>query len=244
MSGLLYKYFISDKVTLIVYGIIYLVCNAFLFVLSSLAAADGNVDDAELEASFLVSVLLFAVIVYCIYLAYPDGLMRPDERHAWTNFSIASPLGHAGQIRSIYYYQLIRNIVFLCWAFLTDTVNVAILGTTAASVSAVLCLITAIGLTFTALELPFLARFGAASGNWIKGLILLVLALIGGVYALFGDISMFFEGDIVESIMNWLSTEGSAEIITVILGAALPLYYLSYRISVNLYRKGVENYEN
>ena len=63
------------------------------------------------------------------------------------------------------------------------------------------------------------------------------------VYALFGNISFFFQEDILKSLMDYLQSEKVIFIISFIPYISVLMYYLSYRISLALYRKGVDTYE-
>ncbi|MGN1090763.1 MAG: ABC-2 transporter permease, partial [Huintestinicola sp.] len=148
------------------------------------------------------------------------------------------------QIRSKYYFIFAEYIAFLFIQSITDVIVCGIVNDSAVSAALLIMFIFSIMLIFTAIEIPFIVRFGSSHGIQVKGAAFAVIVLIIAIYFLFGDISIFDEPDILAAIEEKLTNAVSLGIIAVICGGAIPLYYLSYRISVKLYKKGAEIYEN
>ena len=70
-----------------------------------------------------------------------------------------------------------------------------------------------------------------------------VLGLVVVIYALFGDITFLFGDDPVAAITEFLTSGNALLVLSLIPAASVLLYYISYLISLKLYRKGAENYE-
>ena len=79
----------------------------------------------------------------------------------------------------------------------------------------------------------------------IAGIILITSGIL--LYALFGDISFFFslneDYTLLDVIKEYLSSEKVVFALSLIPYISVAMYYFSYRISLALYRKGVETYE-
>ena len=93
------------------------------------------------------------------------------------------------------------------------------------------------------IDLPFTITFGSKAGTNIRIISMVSIGFAFLVYALFGDLSIFFTW---EDVISFFTKTPSAKIIIIISIAEIlifPVYYLSYRISCRLYLKGVDNYE-
>lgn len=240
MAGLLYKNWRQMFGNLMVLFVTQILCSATVILFSFCASAGGE----KTNILIFLPVILTFFMFFFVLLTYQDGLFGFDEKHSCTNFTISAPTGYAGQIRSKYYFLFAEFIAAFFFAFITDVIMCAIVDDTAYSASLIYMVIFSIMLIYAAIEIPFIVRFGAASGLQIKGAVMGVIVLIAVIYFLFGDISIFDEPDVIAAIKEKMNTTTSLGIIAVICGSAIPLYYLSYRISVKLYKKGAESYEN
>ena len=95
---------------------------------------------------------------------------------------------------------------------------------------------------YNAVTMPFLIRYGGDKGLATAGIALGAVVFTVIVYFLFGDISFLYVDDPMGAIMELLTSEGMLFITAILPYISLLLYYLSYRISLKLYRKGAEDY--
>ena len=126
---------------------------------------------------------------------------------------------------------------------MTDAAAVAITGDATISVTLPLLIIFSGALLLEALSLPFMVYFGSAQGTNAKGTTLLALGYILGLYILFGDISMFLEEGLLAALKSFFTQGNIILMLGIFPYIAMALYYLSFRISVLLFRKGADNYD-
>lgn len=242
MKGLLYRSFRQSFASMMVIFGVQLALNICLIVLASISSPSTN-ESAANDIIFFQGVDIFATF-FLITCTYSQCIFLPDEKHAWSFFTISSPLSMAGQIRSKFYFLLAECTVFVCIKMIFDTIICAAAGTPIVSANTVMTVLYCATLIYIAIEIPFMARYGTNVGTSIKTATFGAIVFIAAVYFLFGDIALFDEPDIIAAIMERLTQNRVLAAINIIMYAALPIYYLSYRLSVILYRKGVENYEN
>ncbi len=224
MKGLLYKDFLLSKAMLIVLGVI----TAIIFIEYIIGAANAVI--LMFMAFFLTG------IMNC-------EIFRKDENAAWCCFAASSPVSFRGQVGSKYIFLLLENIVILSGFFITDAIAVLAAGDTSYSAIIPVFMIFCWRILMNAVEIPFLIRFGSDKGLNIKvGVIGTVLA-IAGIYMLYGDISFLDSPDPIGELIKLFSTEKLIWVYALFPFVSCGAYYLSYRISLALYRKGCESYE-
>ena len=193
-------------------------------------------------------VLALAVFPFFFIACLSGEICSRDERSLWAAFAISSPLGARGQVKAKYYEIFIINSLALIWVTVFDYITAAAYDMTAGIGTSVGLIAMSLSLVLSAVEQPFLMRFGTKAGASIKAMAFGALLMAALVYGLFGDISMFGS---VEEFTAWLEalleSESFNRGLTVTLAIepllCLAVFYLSYRISCRLYRKGVECYE-
>ncbi|MBP5605187.1 MAG: hypothetical protein J6X60_06560, partial [Ruminiclostridium sp.] len=85
--------------------------------------------------------------------------------------------------------------------FLTDVFTVVVTGGMI-SLTVVLVMIFCWRMLVSAVEIPFMIRFGSEHGMQIKGAVMASILMLGIIYFLFGDISwMLVDEDPMEGIM-------------------------------------------
>lgn len=167
-------------------------------------------------------------------------VFRNDENPLWQCFVGSTPQSFKGQVQSKYYIILIVNLVVLFAEFVTDCAVVLLLNDVGASAISIIYVIFCLIIIGNAIELPFLVRFGSANGLNIKLCMMVLVPTMIGIYALFGDISMFMEEDYLTVFEKIFSTATAAWIQALLPFVAILFYYGSYRLSLKLYRKGAE----
>ena len=242
MKGLLYKDLILFKKSLFTLGLITFIGITSLLGITYLQTTLGifNEEDA-LNLIFLNSMVYFCFFIMIRFLS--TQLFTPDEKPVSVCFLFSTPPAAKGQIQSKYYFLLLVNLAVLFVCFLADTLTMLMLGEYAASATMVCVIFFSINLILLAIRIPFNIRFGSSVSFEVQMVYIILFSTILVVYALFGNISFFFQEDILKSLMDYLQSEKVIFIISFIPYISVLMYYLSYRISLALYRKGVDTYE-
>jgi hypothetical protein len=153
------------------------------------------------------------------------------------------PQGAKGHVEAKYYYLLIQALGIMFIMFISDTILTAMLGGTVRA-AAVLPLLFSLHLLLAAVEIPFMIRFGSDHGMQIKGAVVASVLMLGVIYFLFGDISWMLDAeDPIKGIMDMLQNGNTVFFIGLFPFISVAAYYLSCKLSVRIFRKGAENYE-
>lgn len=185
-------------------------------------------------------ILLTSVCYYLSFLLLGlinQELFAHDERCLWSAFVSSTPQAAKGQVACKYYMILIENLVLLFFCYLTDVIVLYVADDVAVSAIAVGMFIFCIRILIHAVEIPFIIRFGSSVGVAVKSVLLALLVLILLCYGLFGDISFLFGDDPIAAVYEFVTTGKVIWIAALIPYAAAGAYYLSYCISVKLYKE-------
>lgn len=238
MSGILYKNFLAYKLDLIALGAMDLISIIATLLAVALAPAHGQEGVATGVCPMIYFSMFFMVSIF------DHQLFAVDEKRTIGSFNISCPSGAKGHVEGKYYALLIVNIATLVICFLTDTVVCLIADSTMYSMGSALMIIFCGNILYTAFANPFYLRFGIILGNTVKFGSLGVLFVIGFIYFLFGDISFILESEnLSETVMTLLSGDAAMIILSIFPVVSILLYWISCKISVTLYKKGVEAYE-
>ena len=243
MKGFLYKDFVLYKKALLALGLI----AAFVFIVCCGGITGMQVSmgiHSPEDALGLTSI--HAIGYFCIFfLITPlsSSLFTPDEKPTTVGFLFSTPQAAKGQIQSKYFFLLIESLVVLFLCFIVDTIMIVWVGEYASSASSICLIFFCLNLILLSIRMPLHVRFGSAMSFpvQIAGIILITSGII--IYALFGNISFFFQENILKALMDYLQSEKEIFVISFIPYLSVLAYYISYRISLALYRKGGENYE-
>ena len=236
MRGTLYKNLFQYRLELIIFGIFQLISSVALITFAA-GCKDYEVDNVP---------FLSVIICWCMFFMstiFEHQLFMCDENRTISSFIISTPNGAKGHVAGKYYTILLVNIAILVWYFWTDVIVCVVLGTTVYSMGAVLVILFSFNLIYSAYSNPFYLRFGVTFGNNMKFGVLGVAIFLIGLYLLFGDISFLLGDDPVKKITEFLTGGMPMLILSLVPPFSVVLYYLSYRLSVAMYRKGVESYE-
>lgn len=244
MKGLLYKeYVLFKKAFWTLLGVGAFILIVFCFGIAEMNTAFGvpSPEDAfGIAAANAAGYFCFFILLTPL----SSGLFTPDEKSTTVGFLFSTPQAARGQIQSKYYFLLILNLGILLLCFITDTIIIGRVGENASSATLACMLFFCMNLILLAIRIPFNVRFGSAMSfpMQIAGIILITSGIL--LYALFGNISFFMEDhDLVTILKEYLSSEKVVFALSLIPYLSVAMYYLSYRISLVLYRKGVETYE-
>lgn len=231
MRGLLYKEFVVMKSWIRLLVLVQI-------VVSVTCMFTGNLYGVGNETLMMQGMCYF--LMFFMTGTMNAELFRNDENSLWHSFIGSTPQSFRGQVQSKYYIILIVNLVVLLAEFVTDCAVVLLLNDIQASAISIIYLIFCIMIIGNAIELPFLVRFGSANGLNIKLCMMVLVPAVVGIYALFGDISMFLAEDFL-TVLEKILGEATAMWIQALLPfVAIVLYYGSYTLSLKLYRKGAE----
>lgn len=229
MRGILYKEFLLSRTIIIV--------SAIYAALFGLVYSVGLGSDDE---SMMMGMVGCAVCFFLLSFMN-EQFFRRDEKSCWLSFASSAPQSLKGQIEGKYILLLYMKVQTLFIFFVAD--NVAALVSGSSHVLSVALIMFCVMLIADAVEIPFMIRFGAEKGLAIKCAGIGAAAFIIGVYLLFGDISFLLKDDFIEAVIEMFSGGVALWAISLLPYAAAAAYYISYKISVRLYRKGAENYE-
>lgn len=235
MRGLLYKNFFFYRIDMIVIGILQLVVSAGVLVITAMLSHQP-------EEAMGIAMAFYFCMFFCSGL-FEFQMFLPDESRVAGSFIISTPCGVKGHIQSKYYAILIVNLLILFCCFITDTVACGISGDIRYSVGSLCMFFFCMNLVVAAFSTPFIVRFGGNFGNDVKFGVLGVIVLLIGIYALFGDISFFSSDDPKGAILEFISCGNALLVLSLFPCVSVLLYYVSYRLSLVLYRRGVESYE-
>ncbi|MBE6852820.1 MAG: hypothetical protein E7505_05020 [Ruminococcus sp.] len=236
MSGIIYKNFLAYKLDLITLGAMDLI--SIITILLTTAAAH-SLEEKLTNVCPMIYILMFFMVSI-----FDHQLFAADEKRTIGSFNISCPSGAKGHVEGKYYTLLIVNIATLVICFLTDTVICLVVDSTMYSMGSALMIIFCGNILYTAFANPFYLRFGIVFGNTVKFGSIGVLLVIGIIYFLFGDISFILESEnLLETVMTLLSGDAAMIILSIFPAVSILLYWVSCKISVPLYKKGVEAYE-
>lgn len=246
MKGLLYKDYTLFKKSFFTLGWI-IGFIIFVSILITLMHTSISVPNEELGLEIAAINTFIYLCAFAILPFITSPLFSSDEKPTSVCFLFSTPAGAKGQIQSKYYFLLLVNLSILFLCFLADVVIVLIVGEYAVSTLLPCIIFFSISLILLAIRIPFSIRFGSNLGFEVEIVYITLFSAFIYIYGLFGDISFFFKdfGDKapIDLFLEYLLSEKVIFLLSLIPYIAVLTYYLSYRISLKLYRKGVESYE-
>ena len=261
MRGLIYKdlYLIKNKIMIMAASLMF----TYVLMIVVLIVAAKNLTVEVLEP--MAGIFDFMVVFYIGLMGF-NYLLKVDDSRSWGFYGISLPEGGKSIVASRYMSTFILYFVSLTICVINDIVcslvTGAVINMSELYLGIIFCFIF-----LNAIELPLAFRFGADKASVIRILISVVIFLIVSIYLLFGNIEWLM-GDkgilvILIRIFRQISEtpEGSGEGFEV-LSAELKkfvtnmtlkgyivwamcyhlvvlFYYISYRISCRVYKKGV-----
>ena len=241
MTGYLYK---ELKLTIRLV-LLFLLTYLFFSIVPIFAVVDAK-DDDTIGQTLTMILGVFCIFTFITAGCIQSGVFNGDDRKKWAYFVTSTPSGIKGQIGAKYLFTML----FTMFVVTLETLKLALAEEIAGQTLGLSVLIAAmfyVQLLMRAVEYPLIVRFGVKMGSMVKITAVCVLVLGFIVYALFGDTSAFASMDTFwERMFAFVGDPDKLKKLLLWVGvctlAVLPLYYLSYRISVKLYLKGAENY--
>lgn len=238
MRGLLYKEFHQFKADL------YALAGLLVFF-GGVCITNSVTAEAETPQELTMGIIVISSLIYFVLLLLGSILcsefFTKDEKRPWNHFVMSLPPAVKGQVQAKYYAVLVVHLMMLFGCFVMDAIVVVLSGNVQNSAITVGILMFCFRILVMAFEIPCMFRFGAQQGTNVEGAFCVVICVGGVIYGLFGDISFFLQENVWKAFMEWLMSGNAIWVIALLPYAAAVAYYVSYRISLKLYRKGVES---
>ncbi|SEH44846.1 ABC-2 family transporter protein [Ruminococcus flavefaciens] len=252
MTGLLYKELKlnSRKLILNLLGaMIYPLLIIFVIKVCDADAKKG-VDD-EINQQMLTNVMSIiwlsaCCIAYFFTAVIQNGLIPQDERKKWAYYVTSTPTGIKGFVGVKYLCSLFIGMVTVTILMFIQSLA-ADMGALKVDATTIIVGAFYMQIFMRAIEFPLIFRFSSKVGYMVKSCIVVLICIVLFVYFLFGDTSMFANLETFwERFFKFVNDPEQMKKVYLWIGiiavAVMPLYYLSYRLSVKWYLKGVENY--
>ncbi len=263
MRGLIYKdlYLIKNKVLVMAASLLftYVIMFSLILLVDSITLTTATIEP-------LAGLLDIMIVLYIGLMGF-NNLIKVDGSRSWGFYGISLPEGERGIVASRYMATFILYFISLTACVINDILLSLVAGEMI-NLSEVYLSFIFFCIFINAIELPLAFRFGADKASVIRILIAVVLVLIISIYLLFGDIEWLM-GDkgILTTVLRVIKEmadvpEGSgkgfkvlsAELKSFVMNMTLNgyivaamsrhlvvlFYYISYRISCKVYKKGVQ----
>lgn len=242
MLGLLYKDLCIMKKELLVNGSIIAVLLMAL-ICFPITKVIPDVTEVAFSIGLIRVMVLFSV--YIVLTQYQNMVIQIDEKRIWSNFVMSNPLGYKQQLLSKYFFTLSSSWLFVVIAILGEIIAGVIPGTVSGTYS--WCMLFFYGqILYQSFDFPFTICYGASYGVRYRMALFLLLFYLFMAYILFADVPS--TDKIWEYVTGLLKGEVLLPKWVQYMSVLLPYvsmgaFYISYKISCRLYRKGVERYE-
>lgn len=252
-AGLLYKELKQNRLVFIFAACTPILLTAFPFCFSVIGVITGETGVNEM---FEMTTNIFIRALMCVCgLFIISGLMSElfsgDDRKLWAYFVVSTPQGVKGFIYRKYVVTLMMNLIYMVSSIFAEhllmTVNYFVTGkelTTSMQqfyLSGVFVL-----MAISALDIPFMVRYGSKKGSIVKMIVMLLISTAGvAAFSLLPE-------EISERLVNALASffnggENDMLVLTLILSffpyITFAAYLLSYRITCGVFMKGVNEYD-
>ena len=252
MTGLLYKELKLNARKIVLYTLSSMVYPMVIIIFTKLAASTlkDSIED-EVQAQLVNNMIglvwmCFCIISFFITSVLHNSFITQDERKKWAYYISSTPTGIKGFVGVKYLASVIVGMITVTALMIMQNLANSI-GSLVPDATIAIVLGFYGQMLMSAIEFPLMFRFSSKIGSLVKTVIVVAAALIGIIYFLCGDTSMFADletfwdrifslakdPDFMKKLIFWISAG---------MAAVIPIYYLSYRLSVKWYLKGVENY--
>lgn len=248
-KGFLYKEIRQNRIGILL--IVLAPLFSYIFASGMLAlicffddAEDGYIDTITSNVTLLAS----AIIGACIATGILTGIFKGDDKKLWGYFTASTSAGIKGFLYTKYVLLFAMNGIYLAASYFmsisVSTVRYFLVGEENISTMNIHTVVFFALLFLSALDIPFIVRFGTKKGSIIKisGLIVFVILLTLAIAYIppetLDSIFAFCEKFIKNKAEGWIQLIPAAAPFL-----SLGVYYLSYRISCGLFMKGVNAYD-
>ena len=257
MRGLIYKdlYLVKSKV---IAGSL-----SILFIILLMYVIYANVAKNVLFPTEMAAVITDLMIVMYIGVLSYGYIIKADTKKQWGFYGVALPGSAKLIVGAKYMTVFIMYLISYIICVLNDLLIGLFFGK-AVDMSLLVLIFMLFQMFLNAIEMPFAFRFGTDKAAGIRIFITIVIVLIISIYLLFGNIEwLMAEDGLVKTIIrlfgdNMDSRAISGELqrfinrltyinyieMAVFAHLMVLAYYISYRISCKVFRKGVLRDDN
>ena len=203
------------------------------------------------EFDVSISSMLFSLGIMATFITLGESIQistfKEDEQKKWAYYISSSPLTGVGQVQAKYWFILATTFGLNLFYIFLDGIN-ALIFPEAPSLMILIFIATTMILFLRAIEIPFIVRYGAKYGLWVKTFLFFTIVFVGILYGLFGDLTIFGSSDnFWERFFEVMKGEGVPDGLMLFMGifplVTMVLFYGSYKLSSQFYLKGVESFE-
>lgn len=238
MKGYLYHNIVLSRANLIMMAVIegFLVAAWIAYVVLMHHANEMDMT----SATFVGGIILFGSLLSTELVSM--DLFKNCEGDLWCSFAIASPASVEGYLGAKYKILFAIDLMLPALWLVVDAILGAWYEQTLAMASTAF-LLCCLLLLLQSLELAVAVRLGGSFGSYVKAVVFALMMLGAVVYGLFGDLSFFRQEDPLSALQEAVFSGKTFLCLGCLPYIALVAYWLSYRYSVAVYRKGVIHYE-
>lgn len=248
-TGFLYKEIRQNRIGILLIALAPIFSYIFAAGMQMLVYVFDNAEGGYLDAVTSHMILLASAIVgFVVASGILTGVFKGDDKKLWGYFTASTSAGIKGFLYTKYVLLFAMNGIYLAASYFMSisvaTVRYFVIGDEAISTMNIHISVFFILLFLSAVDIPFIVRFGTKKGNIIKlsGVIIFVILLILAISFVppetLDSIFVFFEKLIKGNSEGWIQL-----IPAVAPFLSLGAYYLSYRISCRQFMKGVNAYD-
>lgn len=180
------------------------------------------------------------IMPFMLFLLVNSELFRQSGSEKWSNFAISTPTAVKGQVAVKYIFTLIVHAAILLFGVLSCLIMTLITGENLFSHLQIGLIFFGISLILNSADFPFYFRFGSENGSRVKAASILVVIVLVLIYGLFGDVSFLFGKTTAQDLLNFMNSPPIKLITWLIPTFSVILFFVSFVISLPLYRKGLE----
>ena len=251
-TGSLYKELKQNRLFIVLTALLPLILLMFNYMMLYVTAVTGENKPAfsDVLADSENMIFRFLMIAIGAYVASGliAGIFSGDDRKLYAYFTVSTPQGVRGSLYDKYVLAFAMNGLFMVSSIFAgsiyDTLYYVLTGVENTRLDTLYLVIFFLLLVICAWDIPFMIRFGQKKGSYIK------TALMLGISTILVVAFDYLPDPIKDELMKLFSAVMGGEIsdnrmlgISFVPALCVAAYYLSYRSSCKLFRKGVDGYD-
>lgn len=195
-----------------------------------------------------IMTLVAIALGYFIASGLLTSIFQGDDKKLWAYFTVSTPTG----VRGFMYYKYVlcfaMNGLYMVASIFTNnlvaTIRYAVTGKEAESFGGVVLMIFFTLLFTSAVDIPFIIRFGAKKGNMIKLWVMMSLVTIAVVgFSLLPESISDKIMEVLTKLYNGEANNALMQFVSFCPLIVIASYILSYKVSCRLFMKGVDTYD-
>lgn len=251
VKGLLYKELRQNRLILILTAAAPILLTAYPFCFAAIGVMTG---DTKIDGLFETATdSIIRILMWAVGIFVASGLMsevfRGDDKKLWAYFIVSTPQGVKGFLYRKYVMTLMLNLIYMVSWILADsllaTLNYFVTGEELMANMQMLYLVGVyLLLSVSALDIPFMVRYGSKKGSIIKMISMLSLCTAG--VAVFSILPRDVQDKLMEIATSVI--DGEANEVLLLTLSLLPYlvfaaFLFSYRVACRVFMKGVNEYD-